>query len=180
MFFEKFFASLVSKFWAGHVVSVSIYTFSNFLMRLEYNDLYCARSPKWKTTSVKHLQNIVGSRSKIWKVLEFPAVDSGQLFHDVLSWSRENNRKIKNHFSPKDVSYNWTKSHRVSVVSADYSSSNRWKAGGWAEKYFGIILVTVCDRWTLSGRSLSYYFFVSNKDCPSFVTLKSGKVWLLG
>ena len=50
--------------------------FSNFLMRLEYNDLYCARSPKWKTTSVKRLQNIVGSRSKIWKVLEFSAVDS--------------------------------------------------------------------------------------------------------
>ena len=117
---------------------------------------------------------------KYGKFWNFQLWTAGQLFHDVLSWSRENNRKIKNHFSPKDVSYNWTKSHRVSVVSADYSSSNRWKAGGWAEKYFGIILVTVCDRWTLSGRSLSYYFFVSNKDCPSFVTLRSGKVWLLG
>ena len=39
---EKFLTSLVSKFRAGRVISFSIYTFSSFLMRLEY--IYCASS----------------------------------------------------------------------------------------------------------------------------------------
>ena len=38
--------------------------------------------------------------------------------------SHENNRMIE-FFSSKDVSYNFTKSHQVSVASVDYSRSSR-------------------------------------------------------
>ena len=76
-------------------------------------------------------------------------------------------------FSPKDVSYNFTKSYQVSAASANYSRSSRWKTRGGLPRKIGLknILffykmrnVPVISKRQLN-RAIPKIIFLRNLDC---------------